>query len=120
MLQGQRIVWETNPQAGQILPNALNTPSLHNAFLQETDAAGAGGGVGGIYKDRYRWLAVLHVPQHGHQGRHYLLGRYDSEDEANASYKWVRFSLCDTFDLNIFLSCCITSRILTLSLLPWH
>lgn len=89
MLQGQRIVWETNLSAGQIPPTAMNTPTLHNAFLQETEAAGAGGGVGGIYKDRYRWLAVLHVPLLGHQGRHYLLGKYESEDEANAAYKWV-------------------------------
>jgi hypothetical protein len=83
----------------------MNTPSLHNAFLQETEAAGAGGGVGGIYKDRYRWLAVLHVPVQGHQGRHYLLGRYESEDEANAAYKWVSvlfhlFSFCQGPDLS--------------------
>jgi hypothetical protein len=92
MLQGQRIVWETNLLAGQVPPTAMNTPSLHNAFLLETEAAGAGGGVGGIYKDRHRWLAVLHVPLLGHQGRHYLLGRYESEDEANAAYKWVSVS----------------------------
>lgn len=90
MLQGQRIQWETIPQAAQPTASAMNIPFQHNAFPAETEVAcGVGGVGGGVYKDRYRWLAVLFVPQGGGQGRHHLLGRFDSEDEANVAYKWV-------------------------------
>lgn len=93
MLQGQRIPWENNPQSVQPSASSLNIPYLHNALSLETDSiCGVGGGSGGgVYKDRYRWLAVLYVPQNGGQGRHHLLGRFDSEEEANAAYKWVRY-----------------------------
>ena len=93
MLQGHRITWETCPQAGLPSVPAMNIPFLHNAFTAETDNAGGAGGGGGVYKDRFRWLAVLYVPSSGvqgqGQGRHHLLGRFESEDEANAAYKWV-------------------------------
>lgn len=68
----------------------MNSPYLHNVHQTESDTAGAGGGGGGVYKDRYRWLAVLYVPQGVSQGRHHMLGRFDSEDEAGAAYKWVQ------------------------------
>ena len=88
MLQGQKISWESYlPTAQSSFPTA-NTPFLQNTFQVETDNAGASGGGGGVYKDRARWLAVLYVSQ-GAQGRHYLLGRFESEEEANAAYKWV-------------------------------
>lgn len=89
MLQGQRIVWETNPQISLNNVPPMNSPYLHNLHQVESDAVGAGGGGGGVYKDRYRWLAVLYVPQGVNQGRHHMLGRFDSEDEASAAYKWV-------------------------------
>lgn len=93
MLQGQRIVWETNPFPGQFPSINATAPLLHNLLPVETDAAGAGGGAGGIYKDRLRWLAVLYVPQSGSTGRHYLLGRFDTEEEANTAYRWVGFMM---------------------------
>lgn len=114
MLQGQRIVWETNLLAGQNPPTSMNTPTLHNAFLQETEAAGAGGGVGGIYKDRYRWLAVLHVPLPGNRGRHYLLGKFESEEEANAAYKWVSVTPLRRLSSDDCVLCCASWWILDL------
>jgi hypothetical protein len=104
MLQGQRIVWETNPQISQNTVPPVNSPYLHNVHQTESDTAGAGGGGGGVYKDRYRWLAVLYVPQGVSQGRHHMLGRFDSEDEAGAAYKWVQDITSSTSLLLLF--CC--------------
>ena len=82
-------MWETNPLPGQTPSINATAPHLHNLLPLETDAAGAGGGAGGIYKDRLRWLAVLYVPMSGSIGRHHLLGRFDTEEEANTAYRWV-------------------------------
>jgi hypothetical protein len=66
MMQGQRIVWDVNPQTLAPIPT-VNIP-----FLQNTLGFDENTGSGGVYKDRQRWIAVLYVPH----SCHHLLGTY--------------------------------------------
>jgi hypothetical protein len=89
MLQGIRIVWESAPISNPI--TNLNPPFLCNLIPIEK-GKGVGDEVsGGIYRDRNRFIAVLYVASEGGHSRHHLIGRFDSEEEANAAYKWVRY-----------------------------
>jgi hypothetical protein len=89
MLQGVRIVWESTPIISQ--SPTLNPPYLCNPIPIEKGKCVGDEVSGGIYRDRNRFLAVLYVAPEGGHGRHHLLGRFDSEEEANAAYKWVRY-----------------------------
>lgn len=91
MLQGHRIAWESAPASLSSQTTTVNPPFLCSSIPIEIGSSVGDEVSGGIYRDRSRFMAVLYMAPEGGHNRHHLLGRFDSEEEANAAYKWVRY-----------------------------